>query len=131
LAFAERGVLGSELRRPFGQLLPERGDAGASILELERTLADRVLAPALALGERLPGAIELVLLVWHELQFALAPNLPFSRVRGQTPDGAVTDATATMEPRRGAGAVERTGLENRRPPNGRPWVQIPPPPLLL
>ena len=33
--------------------------------------------------------------------------------------------------RRGAGAVERTGLENRRVLRGAPWVQIPPPPLRL
>src|SRR4029453_6197176 len=33
------------------------------------------------------------------------------------------------EARRGAGAVERGGLENRWRPKGRPWVQIPPPPL--
>ena len=34
-----------------------------------------------------------------------------------------------MTSRRGAGAVERGGLENRWRPKGRPWVQIPPPPL--
>jgi hypothetical protein len=31
--------------------------------------------------------------------------------------------------RRGGGAVERTGLENRQRVNARSWVRIPPPPL--
>jgi hypothetical protein len=35
----------------------------------------------------------------------------------------------TMRVRRGAGADERGGLENRWPPRGGPWVRIPPPPL--
>ena len=34
-----------------------------------------------------------------------------------------------MAARRGAGAVERDGLENRCAPRG-PWVRIPPPPLV-
>src|SRR5439155_20179033 len=41
------------------------------------------------------------------------------------------ESPATLLARRGAGAVERGGLENRWRPKGRPWVQIPPPPLGL
>jgi hypothetical protein len=36
---------------------------------------------------------------------------------------------ATLSSRRGAGAVERGGLENRCALRGAPWVQIPPPPF--
>ena len=38
-------------------------------------------------------------------------------------------ALRSLRVRRGGGAVERTGLENRQRVNARSWVRIPPPPL--
>jgi hypothetical protein len=42
---------------------------------------------------------------------------------------SVTASPSYPVSRRGAGAVERGGLENRCALRGAPWVRIPPPPL--
>jgi hypothetical protein len=65
LAFAEAGILSGQLGRALANLLPERRYASAPVLELGRSLARRLLAPTLALGERLPGRFQLGVSLGH------------------------------------------------------------------
>jgi hypothetical protein len=59
LALAKVSFLRGQLRRAFVDLLPEGRDAGAAILKLGSPLARGLLAAPLALGERLPGSLQL------------------------------------------------------------------------
>src|SRR6185312_11198797 len=150
LALGEVGFLGGQLCRAIAELLPECSNAGAAFFQFGGALLGRLLPTTLTLSERLPGSLQVPLLVGHCLQFSLRARLPFyglapsgachnnrfwdSALRGQSllyPSAADKGRLRENVFRRGAGAVERGGLENRWRPKGRPWVQIPPPPLAI
>src|SRR5204863_463780 len=71
-------LLRGQPRGTLAQLLPQRGHAGTSLLELGGPLARRLLGTPLPLCERLPGSLQFPLGFGHGCQFAASPRLPFS-----------------------------------------------------